>query len=386
MKIINDTQKSILLEEFRRMKTVDDLAFWLNHVVAVLYEQEQKLISIKLLKALAYSQRMHTYKQFEIPKKNGGSRVICAPIRTLKRVQRCLNVAFQWIYEPNEAAMGFVPGRCVADNARRHTGKNFVYNIDLCDFFTSISEGRVYMLLKSKSIGLPCEVASLIARLCCRWIEVENDEKKTRRGVLPQGAPTSPILTNLVCQRLDRRLYGLARRFKMDYSRYADDITFSSNRNHFHESGKFVTELRRLITEESFTINETKVRLQKKAYRQEVTGLIVNEKPNVTKHYIQDIRLGLYYWEHYGEERAGNIFAEYRHKRGNLQNILMGKLLYMKMVKGEADPTYQKLAARYAALAPSEKSHKKSEETTDLFAQLLVSLQNKGLEEVVSTL
>lgn len=388
---VDSPQKEKIVYTFSNMKTIDDLASLINDVATVIYKTP-KPISGNLIKALAYSPRMKRYNSFEIKKKNGGVRVICAPNATLKRIQRCLNIIFQLFYEPNEAAFGFVPKRSVADNAGKHVGKQYVYNIDLKDFFTSISEGRIYKRLQAAPFNLLDEIASVIARLCCHSVEKVIDGKPVKCGVLPQGAPTSPILTNLVCQRLDRRLAGLANRFHLTYTRYADDITFSSNYNCYKESGKFVRELKRLISNESLQINTDKVRLQHRAYRQEVTGIIVNQKANVTKKYIQDIQLGLYFWEHYGLDRAEKIYMGYcanrrsgtaMKKPASLQQILQGKLLYMKMVKGNADSVYQKLSARFYKLNPqlvNADSTIIEDEKKDVFEQMLQMLENGGLD------
>src|SRR5690606_27764009 len=123
-----------------------------------------------------------------------------------------------------------------------------------------------------------------------------NGEIKT---VLPQGSPTSPILTNMLCRKLDRRLTGLAKRYNLTYTRYADDITFSSSHNIYNDE-VFDKELKRIIEEDqNLVINPKKTRLQKAGYRQEATGLIVNDKVNVRKRYVKQIRMWLYYWEKY---------------------------------------------------------------------------------------
>ena len=118
-----------------------------------------------------------------------------------------------------------------------------------------------------------------------------------KRNVLPQGAPTSPILSNIICERLDLRLNGVAKRFGLKYSRYADDITFSSMHNVFQKNSDFLIEINRIINEQNFIIKHSKTRLQKQGYKQEVTGLIVNQKPNVDSRYISELRKWIYLWE-----------------------------------------------------------------------------------------
>lgn len=188
-------------------------------------------------------------------------------------------------------------------------------------------------------------MANIIAGLCSmRQVKDVIDETKEHNNdkkfkyVLPQGSPVSPIITNMICDTLDRRLAGLARRFGLHYSRYADDITFSSMHYVYASNGKFRTELCRLITEQGFTINEDKTRLQKLGARQEVTGIIVSQKLNVTKEYVRDIRSILYIWDRYGYTAAIAQFlpkytaAKGHVKKGNpdLQNVIDGKLMYLK--------------------------------------------------------
>ena len=191
-------------------------------------------------------------------------------------------------------------------------------------------------------------MAFLLASLCTHPIEIEGQT----RIILPQGAPTSPTLTNILCYALDKKLRGLAKRFGATYSRYADDITFSSNKSIFKKEA-FLSELQRIITSQGLTINEKKTRLQEKEYRQEVTGLIVNEKVNTYRRYVKQLRMWLYYIETYGYKKAEELFKkDYVKEKGerswvHMENVLEGKLLYLKMVKGEQDPTYQKLQQRF---------------------------------------
>ena len=295
------------------------------------------------------------YTSFEIKKKSGGVRHIDAPRRGLMNMLYYLNKIFQAIYTPSPAAMGFVSGKSVVDNAVLHVGKNYVFNIDLKDFFPSITQPRVWKRLQLQPLNIAQPVANVIAGLCCMK---KKNEDGTFSYILPQGAPTSPIITNMICDKLDRRLLGLATRFNLTYSRYADDITFSSNHYVYAENGEFRQELERIITDQGFAINEKKTRLQKKVERQEVTGLVVNEKNNVTRNYIREIRSILYIWEKYGYMVADGKFRirynkEKGHvKKGNacLENVLSGKLLYLKMVKGVDDSVYIALQDRFNKL------------------------------------
>ncbi len=210
----------------------------------------------------------------------------------------------------------------------------------------------------------PNSLPYILANLCCHPKEVTRFDKDGNpyqcvRNVTPQGAPTSPIITNLICRQLDRRLLGLAKRFRLSYSRYADDITFSTNAKEVFEPGsEFMVELRRIVEEDQkFRINDEKTRVQSKAYRQEVTGLVVNSKVNVTKRYVKQIRIWLYLWEHYGYEKATVCFLrDYNKSKGqakhgtHLENVLEGKLNYLKMVVGADNAAYTKLAEKFKRL------------------------------------
>ena len=216
---------------------------------------------------------------------------------------------------------------------------------------------------KIKERNTRMRLANIIAALCCTEMEVERKSdsgewEKVKRNVLPQGAPTSPIITNVICYRLDYLLTAVAKRFGLKYSRYADDMTFSSMHNVFQQDSEFLKELHRIIFEQGFHIKESKTRLQKEGFRQEVTGLLVNEKVNVQKRYIKQLREWLYKWETYGYNKANSFFIQnYLKEKGNVKKgipnmtmVLDGKLQYLKMVKGDKDGTYFKLKERFDTL------------------------------------
>lgn len=220
-----------------------------------------------------------------------------------------------------------------------------------------------YHYVKKISKNNRKNLANIIASLCCTEMEVErkNDTgewEKVKRNVLPQGAPTSPIITNVICYRLDYLLTAVAKRFGLKYSRYADDMSFSSMHNVFQKDSEFLKELHRIVFEQGFHIKESKTRLQKEGFRQEVTGLLVNDKVNVQKRYIKQLREWLYKWETYGYNKANSFFIQnYLKEKGNVKKgipnmtmVLDGKLQYLKMVKGEKDKTYLKLKERFDVL------------------------------------
>ncbi|MBK9402195.1 MAG: RNA-directed DNA polymerase [Bacteroidetes bacterium] len=225
--------------------------------------------------------------------------------------------------------------------------------------------------------------ANLISSLCFQETLVErkdeNDEWiKVKKNVLPQGAPSSPVITNIICQKLDLRLSGVAKRFGLRYSRYADDITFSSLHNVFQNESEFLKEIQRIITQQGFHIKESKTRLQKEGYRQEVTGLVVNKKANVGKRYIKELRSCLNLWERYGYERASGFFLQQyiadkghvKNGKPDMANVISGKLDYLKMVKGADNELYLKLKTRFDALSG----------TINPFEELLNIWENKGID------
>lgn len=303
----------------------------------------------------------HRYRQFKIKKKSGKEpRQITAPrTRTFMMMLSAINELFRSMYTPSEYAMGFTDGRSVVTNATAHIGMEYVLNIDLKDFFPSIHQARVWKRLQVPPFKFTQPIANLLAGLCCMK-ETREDEKGNKKDVyvLPQGAPTSPIITNMICDKLDYYLSRLAKRFNMNYTRYADDITFSSMRFVYGKNGKFIQELHRIIREQGFTINESKTRLQRRGDRQEVTGVIVSDKLNVTQKYVRDIRNILYIWDRYGYNVAySKFFPRYKEEKGHVKkgnpdliNVIDGKLMYLKMVKGEEDPVYTRLHAKFVKL------------------------------------
>lgn len=233
------------------------------------------------------------YEEFEIPKKSGGVRKINAPEAKLMNLQDKLSGMLLDLYKPKFAAKAFIKGRSILDNARPHAGKSFVFNIDIEDFFPSITFIRVRGMLSKPPYNIPLNTATVIAHLT------------TLKGKLPQGAPTSPVLSNMICRSLDTSLLSLARRYGCSYSRYADDITFSfrqslekipreiveigfENGKHFGEAPG--SELDSIIKANGFKIKESKTRLQGRRNRQVVTGLIVNKRPNVDRRFVRKTR------------------------------------------------------------------------------------------------
>jgi RNA-directed DNA polymerase len=300
------------------------------------------------------------YRKFSIKKASGGDRQISAPTASLKVIQQKLNQILNAVYAVRQSTHGFVRQKNIVTNARIHARSKFVFNVDILDFFPSVNFGRVRGMFMSKPYGVPAEAATFLAQICC----FENG--------LPQGAPTSPIISNMVCARLDGELQRLARLHNCLYSRYADDITFSTRTNAFPKAiGRIVTtpagqdyvaggELEKCVADNGFQLNRAKTRLQTRMRRQEVTGLTTNQFPNVTRAYLNQVRAMLYSWKKFGEEHAE---AEFRRRHDTKQRnpslpqpafrrVVKGKLDFLAMIRGKDDLVCLRFYRQFAALDP----------------------------------
>ncbi len=224
------------------------------------------------------------YRRFTIDKRDGSPRTIAAPLPMLKDAQRWVLQNIVDKLEVHAAAHGFLAGRSIVTNARAHAGADVIVKIDVRDFFPTLDYRRVKGLLRKA--GLVEQTATLCALLAT---EAPRDVVRFRgktlyvatgRRALPQGAPTSPMITNAVCLRLDKRLSGLARKLGVVYTRYADDLTFSYRGDpRKAPTGILVASARKILAEEGFTLHDKKTAVLKKGMRQKVTGLVVNEAP-----------------------------------------------------------------------------------------------------------
>lgn len=310
------------------------------------------------------------YRHFEIPKKNGGTRKIASPSKKLKNIQQKLADALYKIYPNKPSAHGFAKNKSIVTNAKQHLGKKFIFNLDLLDFFDSISFGRVRNLFRSSPFNFSDSVSTILAQICCF------------KNSLPQGAPTSPILSNLITWKLDSQLQNIAKLTNSTYSRYVDDISFSFTCNksrlpiHIIEQhdqsispGKALT---KTIENNGFFINYEKVRLCDIYGRMEVTGITVNEFPNVKRKYIRQISSMLYAWRKHGYELAELEFNKkynFKHRaystNKSFLHVLKGKLAYLKNVRTDKDPIYNKLIKQYNELAEPEYRFKPAQHFDD---------------------
>lgn len=334
-----------LKQDFFILKTIEDIA----KLLEISYD--------RLVYHLYIVPESQKYKEFSISKKSGHPRTISAPSTALKILQRKLSQVLYSVHEPKAPAHGFLPARSIVTNAKQHLHKRFVLNIDLKDFFDSIHFGRVRGIFIAPPYNLPKEVATILAKICCY------------SGKLPQGAPTSPIVSNMVCARIDSQLRLLAKELRCTYTRYADDITFSTTLPNFSKEIVYAVEedkakimlgerLLSVIQSNGFEINEHKVRLQHKSQHQEVTGLTVNQFPNVKRDYVRKISSMLHVWEKFGLDVAEQKYREKRSKEleileeevPSFQEVLRGKINFLGMVRGKDNEIYRKYLTWYFKL------------------------------------
>ena len=329
------------------------------YAIAKAYGYKLDKFSVKQLRFLAHPEALkNRYKSFTIPKKSGGTRIIHAPHERLKYVLKLFDLLLRTVFDTHEAANGFVNDRSIVDNARMHVQSNFILNVDLKDFFDSFDRNQIKMFFYKHLTQGNEKLAFILASLVTNPFVVDGGERFT----LPQGSPVSPYLTNLLCKKLDKDLTSFAARKNVKYSRYADDITFSSQQNVFDQS--FMEDFKSIIKNHRLQLNPKKTRLQSKAYRQEVTGIITNQKLNVRRAYVKDLRLYIHWIEKYSIDQAQNMFLDHYAKTGRtlkknarIQNVVDGKLHFMSMVKGTQDPTYNKLRVRFRAAIKDGKKH-----------------------------
>lgn len=271
-----------------------------------------------------------------------------APIKPIKDLQQRLAIVLERCYEPPPHVHGFIRGRSPLSNARWHQNKEWVLKADIKDFFPSIHFGRVRGMFMAFPFDYPPAVATILAQLCCH------------QNQLPQGAPSSPIITNYICRSLDAQLGRLARTERCHYTRYADDLCFSTDRKTFPSSLASINAGRSelgqtillIIHENGFEVNEEKTRLIRQTRRQRVTGLVVNEKVNVTSEYVRGLRGLLYIWERYGEKDAQDAMARFEAPRNrppampplDFKRAVRGRVQYVGSVKGWSSPVYRRLA------------------------------------------
>lgn len=289
--------------------------------------------------------RENQYIFFLLQKKNkeAAPREIMAPKEQLKYIQRWININILQKAKFNDYIKGFVPGSSILQNAKVHSGAKYILKIDLLKFFDCIDQKKVYGIFRM--FGYVKNLAWDFAKLCTAehrysyWQSFNEDDFSILKeyisgnpAVLPQGAPTSPLIANLVASRLDKRLGQLALKRGVKYSRYADDLCFSSNLRGQIPSISFLS---KIIEEEGFFINREKVKFLKRGGKQYVTGLSVTNGVSVEKKKRRQVFTHLYFANKYGIKSHLSKLKKAGFKKDNYQNWLLGNISYQYSINNE---------------------------------------------------
>lgn len=322
--------KSLYLKEFRNKAIKLNLSLYetnnyckyaeklLENDIPVIYDINHLSLltgfELKYIQKVIYSEE-YFYSKFKIAKSTGGERTINMPSYELKELQRWILDNILIKIKISDYAMGFVKGKSIIDNATVHLNQKCIINIDLQDFFNTIKFENIYSVFHN--CGYTKEVSFSLAKIA------------TYQGVLPQGAPTSPMLSNIVCIHMDKRLKGLADSFNAKYSRYADDITFSGE----PLISKMLPTARKILENENFTVNEAKNRITFAHQRQEVTGITINNgKLRINKKYKNIVKQEIYYCQKYGvDSHLKHIGCD----KSFYKEHLYGKVIFIHMVESE---------------------------------------------------
>ncbi len=250
------------------------------------------------------------YRQFEIAKRSGRRRLISEPLPSLKEIQRWILENILRKIEIHPAAKAYRAKKSIKDNGRFHRKQSYVFCIDIKDFFPSIGFPQVYSIFRR--IGYSKPVCVMLSRIC------------TFGECIPQGSPTSPAISNIVCFWMDKCFFDFARSKGLRYTRYSDDLTFSGN----HDIRPYLPTFEKMLSRFSFCLNEAKTRQMTDGQRKQVTGLVVNEKLQVPREIRRDVRQQAYYIKKYGLEahlqaRGGFRKNAYLHLSGLANYVLM---------------------------------------------------------------
>jgi len=323
-------------------------------------------LNLGALRFLAFNRNISKtthYQRFYLPKKSGGKRLISAPMPRMKQAQHWILENVLYKIPSYNTAHGFVPNRSILTNAGNHLGKDVVINIDLKDFFPSVKYARVKGLFQK--LGYSEQIATIFSLICTETevdiIEMDGKKYYAQKGerFLPQGAPTSPAITNLICYKLDKRFEGLAKKIGFTYTRYADDLAFSASGEAAKNVGSILHFAKEIIEKEGFTIHPDKIHVMRKGSQQEVTGIVVNEKLGIDRETLRKFRALL----HNIEKNASLKGATWGN--GNIMNTLPGFASFVAMVKPEQGQKLVEQVKRVFALPTiqSELAELKAENT-----------------------
>jgi hypothetical protein len=293
--------------------------------------------------------RLQHYHYRWVPKRSGGLRLIEIPKARLRRIQQKILRQILDLTPPHVAAHGFRRGRSSVTHAALHADRHTVIRMDLKDFFPSIQYARIAALFEK--LGYPEKVAGLLARLCVnRTPDGALHERQVAEALtwserqalksphLPQGSPCSPALANLCAYRLDIRLEALAQSLGAVYSRYADDLVFSGDRDFARAADRFHVQVAAIALEEGFRVNTRKTRLMREGTRQQVTGVVINRHPNIARDDYDKLKATLTNCVRHGPA------SQNRDGRADFRAYLAGRISYVKMVNAQRAARLQRLA------------------------------------------
>jgi RNA-directed DNA polymerase len=281
--------------------------FDLGHLAALL-----GLEKIDLARIVGAPSRF--YREFTIPKRRGGEREIAAPYPLLLEIQRWIGKNILLKEVVHDAAQGFVVGRSIVTNAKMHVGVPCILKMDIAEFFPSISIARVIGIFQGA--GYPPKVAYYLASLCCR------------DGRLPQGAATSPAISNIVGKPIDRRIAGLAARLNLNYTRYADDMTLSGRSIPLDLPAR----VEKIVRAEGFSINGGKTVLSLHGGKRIVTGLSVSgDVPKLPRKKRREIRKEVHFLNRFG-------FHKHSERIGSADPLYLERLLGQLAFWGQVEP------------------------------------------------
>ena len=318
----------------------------LQHIGDVAQLAQAMKCSVGLLRYLAFGRKTSGtthYRRFLIKKKTGGTRQISAPMPRLKHAQRWVLDNIFVPLELNDAAHGFRPSRSIVTNAQPHVGAKVVINLDIENFFPTVTYRRIKGVFRN--IGFSESVAVVLAMICSesdvREVEIDMQKFYVAKGerFLPQGAPTSPAITNLICRGLDARLHRIAEQMGFTYTRYADDITFSSKDSQANV-GRAIRRIKHVIEDENFIVHPNKTRVLRSGHRLEVTGLTVNQQVNVSRKQLRNFRATLHQIERDGP--AGKTWGN----SPNVMAAITGYANFVAMVDPEKGRQFQEQVRR----------------------------------------
>ncbi|QHL85976.1 RNA-directed DNA polymerase [Nibribacter ruber] len=318
--------REIYLRYIKKLLVKDvPIIFDFNHLSKLVGRQQWYLASV-------VNNTSSHYRTFNLKKRSGGFREISVPYPALLGVQ-------YWVYKNilqkipiNNSSHGFAKNKSIITNSKIHLGQSNLLKMDLKDFFPSIHLARVIKVFKA--LGYTTKVSYYLASVCCI-----ND-------CLPQGAPTSPILSNIISFDLDRRLYLFAKKFNLKYSRYADDLTFSGE----NINVKMIHYISEIIVSEGFIVNDKKTRLHKESAKRIVTGIsVAGSELKLPKKYKRDLKQELYYINKYG---IHSHVSSVNIKHTNYIDVLIGKLNFWLSVEPGDEFVVEQLKMLYSIKYP----------------------------------